>query len=99
MVGKVYFLDVNKNTIEVIPIVKLPFTKEQIINETKKTFDDDDPCIIHQTYANNQLGFDLLKILNEKFGNENVVFKTTELPDFLIEKLNLPKNVEYIKFE
>lgn len=90
------FLDKNQQVIEQKSVLKLNYKEDLIIQYSIKMFQDDDPCIIHRTYAINKLGFDLIDEIEKRY-KEEVIFTVAELPDFIKDKINLPEGTEYIK--
>jgi hypothetical protein len=95
-VGIFTFLDENKNIIEQKSVLKLDYKEDLIIQYSIKMFLDEDPCIIHRTYAVNKIGFDLLDILEKEY-KEEVTFSIDELPDFIKDKVNYPEGTKYVK--
>lgn len=98
MKGQFYFLNENLQVQEVNPINKLKYKEELIIKKSVEMFDDEDPCIIHRTWATNQISVELLDEINKKYKNENeLLFEINELPDFIKSKIEITNNYKYIK--
>jgi hypothetical protein len=97
MKGIVTFLDKGRVKIDERSIIELDFKEECIIEESIKLFRDSDPCIIHRTFCANKIGMDILDELNRQYqGQKEVCFTAEELPDYIVDKINLPSTVGYI---
>ncbi len=59
-------------------VANMPIKTEYIVKKSVELFDDEDPCIIHQSYVVKEYVDVLLNILK----NNN---KTIEVKDFLVE--------------
>ncbi len=69
----------------------LPFKKDYIINRSIELFDDDDPCIIHQSYVVKDYADKLLDLLDiniiTKMSENLTVFSSLNFDD--IDKLTI----------
>lgn len=89
----IFILHKRNNKIEKCGIHKLNYKKEKIIEESIKMFNDNDPCIIHQTYAINSLSFVLLR----KLEDVNLPLKTKitiqEIPNIIEEYIDFNDDI------
>jgi len=80
------------NTIYYGKAINIPVTEDSIIQKSIELFDDDEPCIIHQSYVQKEFADILLNLLK---GSTN---KEINLIDFKAELYFLRvSNVESVK--
>lgn len=82
----------NNNLVYAGNILDIPIKKEYIIKKSIEVFDDDDPCIIHQSYVIKMFVDELLEKTNLKILGKVDLTSFTEL-DFL--DFNLEGSVIY----
>lgn len=51
-------------------LIEMPIKKEFIVKKSVELFDDDDPCIIHQSFVYKEFGTDTLDLLQ---ANDNQI--------------------------
>lgn len=93
----IFILYTNDNKSKKIGIQKLNYKKEKVIEESITLFNDNDPCIIHQTYAINSLAFKLIDEIIKLKTETNKKIKIEDMPLVIKEYIIFDDNV--IAFE
>ena len=96
---KGYIICYNKDNKEIFKksLIKLPLKEKVIIEKSKELYNEDEPCIIYRTAIINKTGLELLKKV-ESLGKVNVKLTLEESNELIGNILNLPDNVDHIKF-
>lgn len=93
--GKITFRNKNEK-LEKTSILKLTFKEDILIKKTIERFNDEDPCIIHRTYANNILGKEILDKMNN-CGLKSGIYKKEELENNFFKDVIFPEGTEDIE--
>lgn len=72
---KIIFIDKNGNEIMNVPVIEMPIHEKIIIEKSIELFNDDEPCIIHKTFAIRAIMFEICEYLNQILNSDNEVLK------------------------
>lgn len=92
MKGIVTIYDENKEKVGEIPINKLNYREDMIVDKCIQDFNDFDPCIIHRTYAINSLSVELLKEVKNSCRDWEI-YHIEDLGDRLKEYIDIEKEI------
>ena len=65
-IKKIYIFDTHRKSIFKGPLLNLPYHKIAVKEMCIELFDDDNPCVIHESYAIQKLADQMERILLEK---------------------------------
>lgn len=99
--GQIHLINRYNELIKKMPINHIPYNNELILKLSVEKFNDEDPCIIHQTYCQNMLA----EILREKINKEHPDLTGKQItleniPLDILEMIDTTKltGIGYVKF-
>ena len=100
--GQIKLYNSKKELITKEKLTNMTYNKEKIIEISKEKFNDDDPCIIHETYCVNILALDLIGQIENNKDYEYIVNNIVDLeniPNEIHTLLNISnyKDVKYLE--
>jgi hypothetical protein len=85
--------DINNNLIENKYVKDFEINEDYIIKQSSSRFFTDEPCIIYRTCIINLALINLEEYLRSQIKKNNLYIRVLDLPENIIEMINIYKNV------
>ena len=98
LIKTITFIDKDNNVILSVKVTALPLKEDYILKKSKEYFNCDEPCMIYRSSILKRFIIEFEDYWDLNFIGKNKVFRNN-LPNYLIEPINLATYFEYIKFK